>query len=155
MEKQQTVDLTGSDELKEFYSKRFYFSYSGINKLLFSPRMFYKHYVLNQKEDSVDPHLVKGRVIHCLLLNEDEFDKEFIIIPGKLPSGNNRMIVDEIFKVHLESSDNSLTLESYQTDIIDLLTKINLHQSLKTDESRVKKILTEDNISYFEFHYKL
>lgn len=151
MDKQQTVDLTGSDELKEFYSKRFYFSYSGINKLLFSPRMFYKHYVLNQKEDSVDSHLVRGRVIHCLLLNEQDFNKEFIMIPGKLPSGNNRMIVDGIFKIHLESSDNSLTLESYQTDIIDLLTKINLHQSLKTDESRVKKILTEDNISYFEF----
>ena len=151
MKKQQTTDLIGSDELKEFYDKRFYFSYSGINKLLFSPRMFYKHYVLNQKEDSVDPHLVKGRVIHCLLLNEQDFDKEFITIPGKLPSGNNRMIVDEIFKIHLENEDNSLTLENHQDAILDLLVKINLHQSLKTDESRLKKILTQDNISYFEF----
>ena len=91
MEKQQTINLTGSDELKEFYNKRFYFSYSGINKLLFSPRMFYKHYVLNQKEDSVEPHLVKGRIIHCLLLNEQDFDKEFVMIPGKLPLGNNKL----------------------------------------------------------------
>lgn len=151
MEKQETVDLTGSDELKNFYSKRFYFSYSGINKLLFSPRMFYKHYVLNQKEDSVGSHLVKGRVIHCLLLNEDEFNNEFIIIPGKLPSGNNKVIVDDIFKIHLESEDNSLTLENYEASILDLLVKINLHQSLKTDESRLKKVLTEDNNSYFEF----
>jgi hypothetical protein len=45
---------TGSNELDNFYKKDFYFSYSSINKLLFSPRMFYNHYVLKQKEDSTD-----------------------------------------------------------------------------------------------------
>ena len=143
--------LTGSEELELFYNNKFYFSYSSINKLLFSPSMFYNDYVLKQKEESVDPHLVKGRVIHCLLLNPEDFDKEFIVVPGKLPSGNNRMIVDEIFKLYLEGSDNSLTLESYQDAIVDLLEKINLHQKLKTDEARTKKILTADNISYFDF----
>jgi hypothetical protein len=143
--------LTGSEELESFYKNKFYFSYSGINKLLFSPSMFYNHYVLKQKEDSVDSHLVKGRVIHCLLLNPEDFDKEFILIPGKLPSGNNRMIVDEIFKLYLENPDDSLTLDKYETAIVDLLERINLHQKLKTDEARVKKILTADNISYFDF----
>jgi len=143
--------LIGSDELELFYKEKFYFSYSSINKLLFSPSMFYNHYVLKQKEDSVDPHLVKGRVIHCLLLNPEDFDKEFMLVPGKLPSGNNRMIVDEIFKLYLNGSDNSLTLDKYEAAIVDLLEKINLHQKLKTDEARIKKILTTDNISYFEF----
>jgi hypothetical protein len=143
--------LIGSDELNAFYNEKFYFSYSSINKLLFSPSMFYKDYVLKQKEESVDSHLVKGRVIHCLLLNPEDFDSEFVTIPGKLPSGNNRMIVDEIFKIHLENSDDSLTLDKYETAIVDLLEKINLHQKLKTDEARVKKILVPDNISYFEF----
>ncbi len=143
--------LIGSDELNAFYNEKFYFSYSSINKLLFSPSMFYKDYVLKQKEESVDPHLVKGKVIHCLLLNPEDFNSEFITVPGKLPSGNNRLIVDEIFKLYLEGSDNSLTLDTYETAIVDLLEKINLHQKLKTDEARVKKILTTDNISYFEF----
>ena len=143
--------LIGSDELNAFYNEKFYFSYSSINKLLFSPGMFFKDYVLKQKEESVDPHLVKGKVIHCLLLNPEDFDSEFITVPGKLPSGNNRLIVDEIFKIHLESSDDSLTLDKYEAAIVDLLEKINLHQKLKTDEARVKKILTADNISYFEF----
>ena len=143
--------LIGSEELKQFYKDKFYFSYSSINKLLFSPSMFYTHYVLRQKEDSVDPHLVKGRVIHCLLLNPEDFDKEFIIVPGKLPSGNNRMIVDEIFKIHLNIGNDSLLLENHEVAIINLLEKINLHQKLKTDEARTKKILVDDNINYFEF----
>ena len=143
--------LIGSDELNAFYNEKFYFSYSSINKLLFSPSMFYNDYVLKQKEESVDPHLVKGKVIHCLLLNPEDFDSEFITVPGKLPSGNNRLIVDEIFKLYLEDSNDSLTLDKYESAIVDLLEKINLHQKLKTDEARVKKILTADNISYFEF----
>ena len=143
--------LIGSEELKQFYKDKFYFSYSSINKLLFSPSMFYTHYVLRQKEDSVDPHLVKGRVIHCLLLNPEDFDKEFIIVPGKLPSGNNRMIVDEIFKIHLNIGNDSLLLENHEVAIINLLEKINLHQKLKTDEARVNRILVDDNVNYFEF----
>tara|TARA_R110001592_G_scaffold362373_1_gene675982 strand:- start:1860 stop:2876 length:1017 start_codon:yes stop_codon:yes gene_type:complete len=143
--------LIGSDELEHFYKNKFYFSYSSINKLLFSPSMFYSHYVLKQREDSVDPHLVKGRVIHCLLLNPEDFDKEFILIPGKLPSGNNKIIVDGIFKLHLESLNHELTLDTYDSAIIESLEKINLHQKLKTDEARVAKIVTTDNINYFEF----
>ena len=144
-------NLIGSDELQQFYSSKFYFSYSGINKLLFSPSWFYNHYILKEQEDSVDSHLINGRVIHCLLLNPEDFDDEFIIVPGTLPGTSNRSIVDEIFKIHLESSDDSLTLDKYETAIVDLLEKINLHQKLKTDEARVKKIVTADNISYFEF----
>lgn len=147
----QTQTLTGSSELEQFYKNKFYFSYSGINKLLFSPRMFYSHYILNEREDSVDPHLVKGRVIHCLLLNPEDFDKEFIIIPRKLPSGNNKMVVDEIFKLYTDLGDDSLSLRLFEKDILDLLEIINLHQKLKTDEARIKKILTDDNISYFDF----
>lgn len=143
--------LIGSDELQQFYSSKFYFSYSGINKLLFSPSWFYNHYILKEQEDSVDSHLVQGRVIHCLLLNPEDFDDEFIVVPGKMPGTSNKTIVDEIFKIHLEGSDNSLTLDKYETAIVDLLEKINLHQKLKTDEARVKKILIPDNISYFEF----
>ena len=142
---------TGSDELDNFYKKDFYFSYSSINKLLFSPRMFYSHYVLKQREDSKDAHLVTGSVLHCLLFEPDTFDDKFILLPGKLPSGNNKIIIDNIFKYHFKSENNLLSLEDYSQEIISELLTINLHQSLKTDQQRLDKILTTDHKEYFEF----
>ena len=93
------MGISYSDELEQFYKSDFYFSYSSINKLLYSPAAFYKHYILNQREDSVDAHLVAGKVVHCLLLEPKNFDKEFIVIPSNLPKDNNRLLVDEVFKV--------------------------------------------------------
>ena len=92
------LTLTGSDELTQFYNKKFYFSYSSINKLLFSPRAFYSHYVLNQREDSTDAHLVTGRVLHCLLLEEQNYDKYFITMASRIPSESSKKIIDMIFK---------------------------------------------------------
>ena len=88
------MTLTGSDELNQFYNKKFYFSYSSINKLLFSPRAFYSHYVLNQREDSTDAHLVTGRVLHCLLLEEQNYDKYFITMASKIPGESSKKIID-------------------------------------------------------------
>lgn len=145
------LTLTGSDELELFYKKPFWFSYSSINKLLFSPRMFYSHYVLNQREDSTDAHLVAGRVLHCLLFEPEAFDNQFILLPGKLPSGNNKQIIDNIFKYHCTIGNDSLNLDDYSPEILNQLLTINLHQSLKTDEQRLAKILTEEHKNYFTF----
>ena len=142
---------TGSDELDNFYKKDFYFSYSSINKLLFSPRMFYNHYVLKQKEDSTDSHLVIGRVLHCLLLEPANFDNQFAVMTSKIPSENNKKIIDNIFRNYLVNQNNTLTLEDYSKDILTHLLTINLHQSLKTDQQRLDKILTDENNEYFEF----
>ncbi len=142
---------TGSNELDNFYKKEFNFSYSSINKLLFSPRMFYNHYVLKQKEDSTDSHLVIGRVLHCLLLEPLNFDNQFAVMTSKIPSENNKKIIDNIFKNYLVNQNNTLTLEDYSKDILTHLLTINLHQSLKTDQQRLDKILTDENNEYFEF----
>ena len=143
--------LNGSDELELFYKKKFYFSYSGINKLLFSPGMFYNHYVLNQREDSTDAHLVGGRVLHCLLFEPDKYDDNFTSMPGKFPTDSQRKIIDNIFKYHLVVGNNSLTLEDYSTDILTQLLTANLYQTLKTDQQRLDKILTQENKEYFAF----
>jgi len=145
------MTLTGSDELELFYKNKFYFSYSSINKLLFSPRMFYSHYVLNQRQDSVDAHLIEGRVLHCLLLEPENFDEQFLVINSKVPSGNTKTIIDAIFKQHLTLGNNTLSLNDYEDEILIQLGTINLHQALKTDQQRLDKIITEENISYFEF----
>jgi hypothetical protein len=142
---------TGSNELDNFYKKEFNFSYSSINKLLFSPRMFYNHYVLKEKEDSTDSHLVIGRVLHCLLLEPANFDDQFAVMTSKIPSENNKKIIDNIFRNYLVNQNNTLTLEDYSKDILTHLLTINLHQSLKTDQQRLDKILTDENNEYFEF----
>lgn len=148
---EEIINLQETEEIQKFYNKSFHFSYSGINKLLFSPGLFYSHYILNEREDSVDSHLIAGRVIHCLLLEPENFDKEFLIAPGNLPTGNNRNVVDYIFKVYSSNPDEELNLEDFKNQIVDYLVEINLHQSLKTDEQRLKKILSDQNKTYFEF----
>jgi hypothetical protein len=143
--------LIGSEELTQFYKNKFYFSYSSINKLLFSPRSFYSHYVLNQREDSIDPHLVGGRVLHCLLLEPENFEKEFILMPDKFPTDSNRILIDNIFKNYLSVENNTLLLEEFQKEILTDLLNSNLYQTLKTDQQRLDKILTDQNKNYFEF----
>lgn len=143
--------LNGSDELEKFYKQKFYFSYSGINKLLFSPVMFYNHYILNQREDSTDAHLVGGRVLHCLLFEPDKYDEYFTSMPGKFPTDNQRKIIDSIFRYHLIVGNNTLTLGDYSQEILTHLLTANLYQTLKTDQQRLDKILTPENIEYFAF----
>jgi hypothetical protein len=143
--------LIGSEELTQFYKNKFYFSYSSINKLLFSPRSFYSHYVLNQREDSIDPHLVGGRVLHCLLLEPENFNEEFILMPDKFPTDSNRILIDNIFKNYLSIENNTLLLEEFQKEILTDLLNSNLYQTLKTDQQRLDKILTDQNKNYFEF----
>ena len=145
------MTISYNEELNQFYNSDFYFSYSSINKLLYSPAAFYKHYILNQREDMVDAHLVAGKVVHCLLLEPDKFNDEFIVIPSNLPKDNNRLLVDEVFKVFQSQPDTDLTLADFPDSIINVLVGINLHQSLKNDEGRIAKMVTEQNTQYFEF----
>jgi hypothetical protein len=151
---QQKVNLTllDSEELNRFYEEKFYFSYSGINKLLYSPRLFYNHYILKQKEDSTDAHLVAGRAVHCLLLEPDNFDDYFVLLPGKIPTDSNKVIIDHIFNNnYLPMQNNSLTLDDFPQEILGQLLVNNLYQSLKTDTQRLEKILTDSNKEYFDF----
>jgi len=146
------MSLTLNEELERFYSEKFYFSYSSINKLLYSPRAFYNHYILKQKEDSTDAHLIIGRALHCLLLEPDNFDDYFVMLPGKIPTESNKVIIDNIFQKHyLPMNNNSLTLEDFSQDLLNQLLANNLYQSLKTDVQRLEKIITDNNKEYFEF----
>lgn len=144
--------ISSSPELDNFYENTFYFSYSSINKLLFSPRLFFNYYILKQREDSTDAHLVSGRVLHCLLLEENKFNEHFILMPGTFPSDNNRAVIDHVFYNHYVPMNNdTLTLDDFQTEILTQLTVVNLHQSLKTDQQRIEKIITESSKEYFNF----
>jgi len=130
---------------KEFYDKNFNFSYSSINKLLFSPRLFYKDYILKEREVKMDKHLVEGRVIHTLLLQPDEFNDFFIISPSKTPSDAVKRVLYELKQYPKDS------LDDLDSEIITALQNQNLYQSFKDDSKRLAKIQTPENEEYYIF----
>lgn len=133
---------------EEFYAKKdFCFSYSSLNKLLFSPSLFYKDYILFDREVRTDKHLIEGKLIHCLLFEPKEVDNKFSLMPGKSPSDNIRKVLKDM-ALH---TDAETLVDCDDFVILDSLKTLNLYQSLKADESRIAKIRTEDNEPYWKF----
>jgi len=149
IQRKEDINVLALEE--EFYSKPFNFSYSGMNRLLYSPKLFYSHYVLQQKEEKLDSYLIEGKVIHCLLLDSDNFERQFVVSPVSLPSDNPKLVVDRVFRYAQENNSLDQELRSFDIIILDVLKEINLHQSLKTDEQRVEKMITDQTVSYFDF----
>jgi hypothetical protein len=136
---------------EEFYSKEFYFSYSGLSRLLYSPKLFYSHYVLQQREERTDSHLIEGKLLHCLLLDPESVDEQFVISPKTLPSDNVKTVVDRVYKYAVSANALDQDFKSFSSEILEILKEINLHQSLKTDEQRIEKVATEQSVAYFDF----
>lgn len=140
---------------KSFYEKKFYFSYSSLNKLLYCPEIFYKEYVLGDKEERLESYFTEGKLIHCLLLQPDKVDEQFAVMTTKLPSENPKMVVDRIYAHHKQLLASGATekqhLIDYRDAIIDTLKDINLYQSLKTDDQRVEKMITPETVNYWTF----
>ena len=136
---------------ENFYKKKFYFSYSGFNKLLFAPSAFYKHYILNQREDKMEQHLIEGSLLHCLLLEEDKFHEKYVVSPVNLPGDSIKNVVDKVFTRAWANNNLDLSLEQNEFEILEILKDINLYQSLKTDAQRVEKVITDASISYYNF----
>lgn len=138
----------------DFYSKKFYFSYSSLNKLMWNPIVFHQLYVLGIKDEKTEAHLVQGKIIHALLLEPDKIDDMFITSPTNLPTGNTKTVIDVIFNHHTElakNGDQRTELNEFEDAIIDVLKDMNLHQSLKTDQQRIDKIVTPESLNYWQF----
>lgn len=140
------LDAKGLED--KFYSQPFSFSYSGLSKLLYSPGLFYNHYILQEREERLDQHLLEGKVIHCMLLDNGSFNNQFIVSPSNLPSTNTKSVIDKLF---YDKKVVDGELEEHDQLILEILRDINLHQSLKTDQQRLDKIITEDIKSYWSF----
>lgn len=139
---------------KEFYNKPFQFSYSSLNKLLWNPQAFYQTYVLGNREERTDAHLINGKIIHALLLEEKKFLDQFIISPANLPTGSTKTVVDAVYRHARElqsHGDQRTEFSDFSDAVLDVLKDINLHQSLKTDQQRIDKIYTPEAINYWEF----
>jgi hypothetical protein len=139
---------------KTFYKEKFYFSYSSLNKLLWNPAVFYQLYIMGLKEERVDSHLVQGKIIHALLLEEEKFNELFIISPANLPTGNLRTVIDRVYRHHTElkrNGDQREKLEDFDGAILDVMKDMNYFQNLKTDQQRLDKILTTEATNYWSF----
>ena len=135
------------DKIKEdlFYKGEFSFSYSSLNRLLFSPKLFYKDYILKERETKMEKHLIEGRLIHLLLLEPDRFDEEFVMSPLKMPTDSVRKILKDLIKYGKDS------LEDLEPEIMTALQEHNLYQSFKDDSKKLAKIQTEESEAYFKF----
>ena len=130
-----------------FYAKKnFCFSYSSLNKLLFSPSLFYKEYILFDREVRTDTHLVEGKLVHCLLFEPEKVEEKFNVVPGKAPSDNIKKVMKD-----MSLYTDAETLADCSDQALESLKTLNLFQSLKTDEQRIKKVITEDNQPYWKF----
>jgi len=136
---------------EEFYSKEFQFSYSSLNKLLFSPTLFYRDYILGEKEERTDKHLVEGKLIHCLLFEPQNLNKKFNVAPSKVPTDS----VKKVLQVMKDNPFKPASLLSTEAPHLDLILKAleseNLYQTLKEDSKRLEKIQTPENDVYWQF----
>ena len=140
----------------EFFSEKLYHSYSSLSKLLYSPALFYKEYVLKERETVTSRHLIEGKLIHSLMLDKANFDDLFIIAPDGLPSDNTLKVIEHVWEIHrnpetIEDLDNTKMLSDYSQEILDKLAEMELHQSLKTDEQRLAKIINPVTEKYWYF----
>jgi|21_taG_2_1085346.scaffolds.fasta_scaffold13360_3 hypothetical protein len=147
--------------MKQVEKGEFNFSYSSLNRLIFSPSLFYKDYILKDREIRTDKHLIEGKLIHLLLLQPEEFDQQFALVPGKIPSDAVRRVLNQVMMLAplpLNSGDPEVE-ENYKdpklTDLDELIIKSlkdqNLYQSMKDEAKKLAKIQTLDNETYFTF----
>ena len=127
---------------------------SAIKLLLESPKTYYKHYILNEKEHKTGKHFDEGSLVHCMVLEPEELKNKFVNMGIDTPTDSTRLCLE-----HLLSLERSATeLEEYAEEIIAYLKDINLHQSLVDDkkspfltgdEKRLAKIINPNSIEYF------
>lgn len=146
--------MQNPEKENQFYSQDFKFSYSSLNKLLFSPSLFYKDYILKDKEIKTEKYLIEGSLVHCLLFEPQNFSKKFNLVPGKTPSDGIIKVIrkfKELTEVNNISTDFLSEAPEWTNLILEALKEENLFQSLKLDSARLEKVQTEDAKEYWNF----
>jgi hypothetical protein len=146
-----TKDLDINYLESKFFENKIYFSYSSLNKLLINPLLFYKEYILLEKDEETYKHLIEGTLIHYLILEHQGFDDKFLVTPDKLPSDNIKQVLDKVYKIYLEQGNDQLTLSDFEDQIDDMLREVDLYQAIKDKDKRIGKVLEQKCIEYFEF----
>ena len=134
----------------DFKEKKFYFSPSSFNKLSKSPKQFYKKYVLKENDDEDKKYFIFGRLLHCLLLERDKFDDQFLVSPESLPSDNVIAIIKSLFNEDVEHDPNTI-LEDFSEEIIEGMKERAFYDNIKDPVKKLAKVINDKGISYFEF----
>lgn len=128
---------------------------SALKLMLESPKIYFKHYVLGEKDVKTGKHFDEGSLVHCMVLEPEELKNKFVNMGISVPTDSTRLCIEHL----LSLEKNAEELEEYNEEIIAYLKDINLHQSLvddkkapwKTgDEKRIEKIITENSTEYFK-----
>lgn len=152
----QTVDLNERlQKENEFFSEKFYLSFSGLSKLIESPVVFYNKYILKQREME-DASTIEGKLIHCLLLQPDKFDDEFLVTDEGAISGKGKQLVDGLFDYVTMGTDKDYwktfdedslpKMSDFESIILDLTISLEYFQKMEAP-ARVKKIINDAKLT--------
>ena len=133
--------------IKNVEKGEFNFSYSSLNRLTFSPSLFYKDYILKDREIRTDKHLIEGKLLHLMILQPKKLHDEFSITPSKMPSDTLRKVLKNI-ALYTDVTELILVEDKI---ILDSLKEVGLYQSLKDEAKRVAKVRTTECEDYFAF----
>lgn len=154
----QQVDLNEKlQKENEFFAEKFFLSYSGLSKLIHSPVLFYNKYILKQKEID-DASTVEGKLIHCLLLQPDKFDDEFLVTDEGSISGKGKQLVDALFDYVTAGTNREYwkgydeeslpKMGDFESVILDLTNSLEYFQKMEA-ASRVNKIVNDPKLSSY------
>jgi hypothetical protein len=127
---------------------------SALKLMLESPKTYFKHYVLGEKDLKTGKHFDEGSLVHCMVLEPDELKEKFVNMGISVPTDSTRLCIEHLLSLERDASE----LDEYHEEIIAYLKDINLHQSLvddkkapwkSGDEKRLEKVITENSIEYF------
>ena len=156
----QTANILEQDaNIKEaaFYDQDFYFSPTSSNKLLSTPREFYKEYILKEKEIKRDKHLVLGTLTHFFILEGVDFTTHFAVAPEGVPTGKGKETVEAIFDIVQRRISlgaippGKYALEEFETEILEYMDEIDFYTNIKDQEKRVAKVYDPKLKDYFDF----
>ena len=65
--------------------------------------------------------MIEGKLIHCLFLNPDDFDKEFVLMATNVPSANPKEVLERLYNHYSElkaMGDPRCLLEHFEHAIL-------------------------------------
>lgn len=165
-EREEREEFKLEQEAK-FKTEKFYFSFSSLVKLLLDPRRFYKDYVLREREDISAKHLDIGSLLHCLVLEPENFEDNFVIMTKKVPGGKLKDVIDTVYKVYAKDAIKNNPAHTYSLPDFDTQILVELHEhdlyqglvdakkatngvKLTANEKRLEKALTPETEAYFK-----
>ena len=159
--------LIGVVSKDEFHKEKFYFSFSSMTKLLRDPKLFYNDYILGERKSLIGKHLDVGQLLHCLVLEPQNFDDKFTVLPGKVPTPALKGIIDNVWKLYGSPSMQDgrkfiPMMHDFEDQFIEQLASENLYQNLvdakradkngnilTADQKRMEKVITSETEKYW------